>query len=133
MPRSHRGTGVSPVNDWDRSLCLASHLIPPSQATTSVVATTPEREDQILRLLFEVTVEPVERVGLHLTIELVTSGIKLRPVHLRRASAPEGVTQHFIGPLHFRHSIKGIFSAVENHRRRGRAQGQNLGKVQLPR
>src|SRR2546428_11610753 len=47
MPRSHRGTGVSPVNDWDRSLCLASHLIPPSQATTSVVPTAPEEREEL--------------------------------------------------------------------------------------
>jgi len=50
MPRSHRGTGVSPVNDWDRSLCLASHLIPPSQATTSVVATAPKTSELVCQV-----------------------------------------------------------------------------------
>ena len=47
MPRSQRGTGVSPVNDWAHSLSLASHVIPPSQATTSVVATAPKEREEL--------------------------------------------------------------------------------------
>ncbi len=47
MPRSQRGTGVSPVNDWADSLSIASHVIPPSQATTSVVATAPKEREEL--------------------------------------------------------------------------------------
>src|SRR5205823_519494 len=49
LPRSHRGTGVSPVNDWAHSLPIASHVIPPSQATTSVVATAPRSGRNLAR------------------------------------------------------------------------------------
>src|SRR5439155_14452371 len=53
MPRSHRGTGVSPVNDWNRSLCLASHLIPPrvgNRRCTPIHADEPHRTAACIRV-----------------------------------------------------------------------------------
>src|SRR5205809_8126899 len=73
-----------------------------------VLTTKTPRHQKSPFLFLEVAVEPVERIGLHLTIKLVTPGIKLRAVHLRRASTLESLTQHLIGTLHFCHGVEGI-------------------------
>src|SRR5687767_3763562 len=77
-------------------------------------------------------VEPREGVGLHRLVELVPAGIEVALVFVRRFGPGKRLPHDLVGPLHLLQRKQRVLVAVQRHRGRRRAEGQDFRKVELP-